>query len=300
MPYVKTKDGTDLYLKDWDGGGRPVILIHGWPLSADSWDPQAIALAEAGFRVIAYDRRGFGRSSQPWSGYDYDTLTDDLAEVMQQTGTQQDASLVGFSMGGGEVARYMSRHGGKGVVSAALISSVVPYMLQTDDNPDGVPQAQLEQIAEQIEADRPKFFRTFFKQFFGFGVISHPVSDDVLHWAWNIAMQASLRSTLECAKAFGFTDFRGDLASFNVPTLVLHGTADTTVPIDATGRQAAAGIANAQLVEYDGAPHGLFATESDRLTKDLLMFLGSAAKGPIGERNESFIARPGGETLEPR
>lgn len=295
MPHVKTKDGTDLYLKDWDGGGRSVVLIHGWPLSADSWDPQAIALADAGFRVIAYDRRGFGRSSQPWDGYDYDTLADDLAEVMQQTGADNDASLIGFSMGGGEVARYMSRHDGKGVVSAALIGSVVPSLLQTGDNPDGVPRSQLEQIAEQIEQDRPKFFRAFFKQFFGVGMISHPVSDDVLHWAWNIAMQASLRSTLECAKAFSFTDFRGDLAAFKIPTLVLHGTADATVPIDATGRRAAAGIANAQLVEYDGAPHGLFATESDRLTKDLLTFLGSSAKASIGERNESFIARPDAE-----
>ncbi|WP_343519007.1 alpha/beta hydrolase, partial [Sphingomonas sp.] len=197
----------------------------------------------------------------------------------------------------GEVARYMSRHGGKGVVSAALIGSVVPYMLRTDDNPDGVPQAQLAQIAEQIEQDRPKFFRSFFRQFFGVGIISHPVSDDVIDWAWTIAMQASQRSTLECAKAFGFTDFRGDLASFNVPTLVLHGTADATVPIDATGRRAAAGIANAQLVEYDGAPHGLFATESDRLTRDLLTFLESPARGT---RDESFIARPGTETLEAR
>lgn len=262
-------------------------------MSADSWDPQAIALADAGFRVIAYDRRGFGRSSQPWSGYDYDTLADDLAEVMRQTGADRDASLVGFSMGGGEVARYMSRHDGKGVVSAALIGSVVPYMLRTDDNPDGVPQAQLEQIAEQIGQDRMKFFR----QFFGVGIISHPVSDDVIDWAWTIAMQASLRSTLECAKSFGFTDFRPDLAAFNVPTLVLHGTADATVPIDATGRRAAAGIANAQLVEYDGAPHGLFATESDRLTKDLLTFLESPISGP---RDESFIARPGAETLEAR
>jgi non-heme chloroperoxidase len=298
MPYIKTKDGTDLHLKDWDGGGRPVVLIHGWPLSADSWDPQAIALADAGFRVIAYDRRGFGRSSQPWSGYDYDTLADDLAEVMQQTGADRDASLIGFSMGGGEVARYMSRHGGKGVVSAALISSVVPYMPRTDDNPDGVPQAQLEAIAKSVEKDRANFFRdTFFRQFFGVGLISHPVSDEVIHWAWNIAMQASLRSTLECAKSFGFTDFRPDLAAFNVPTLVLHGTADATVPIDATGRRAAAGIANAQLVEYDGAPHGLFATESDRLTKDLLTFLESPISGP---RDESFIARPGAETLEAR
>jgi non-heme chloroperoxidase len=301
MPYVKTKDGTDIYLKDWDGGGRPVILIHGWPLSADSWDTQGIALAEAGFRVIAYDRRGFGRSSQPWSGYDYDTLSDDLAEVMEATGATSDVSLVGFSMGGGEIARYMSRHGGKGVASAALISSVVPYVPQRDDNPDGVPQAQLDTILKSVEEDRAAFFRTtFFKQFFGVGLISHPVSDEVIHWAWNLAMQASLRSTLEAAKAFSSTDFRPDLAAFNVPTLVLHGTADATVPIDPTARAAAAGIRNAQLVEYEGAPHGLFATESDRLTKDLLTFLGSAVKESSGERSESFVARPDIDALETR
>lgn len=301
MPYVKTEDGTDIYVKDWDGGGRPVVLIHGWPLSADSWDPQGIALANAGFRVIAYDRRGFGRSSQPWSGYDYDTFSDDLAAVLKATGATNDVSLVGFSMGGGEIARYMSRHGGKGVVSAALISSVVPYLPQTDDNPDGVPQDQLEAIAKSVEEDRAAFFRnTFFKQFFGVGLISHPVSDDVIHWAWNIAMQASLRSTLEAAKAFSSTDFRPDLAAFKVPTLVLHGTADATVPIDPTGRAAAAGIANAQLVEYDGAPHGLFATEGDRLTKDLLTFLGSAAKRSDPPTHESFIARSDADTLETR
>lgn len=300
MPYVKTKDGTDIYVKDWDGGGRPVILIHGWPLSADSWDPQGIALAEAGFRVIAYDRRGFGRSSQPWSGYDYDTFSDDLAQVIEVTGATSDVSLVGFSMGGGEIARYMSRHGGKGVVSAALISSVVPYLPKTDDNPDGAPQDQLAAIAKSVEEDRAAFFRnTFFKQFFGVGLISHPVSDEVIHWAWNIAMQASLRSTLAAAQAFSTTDFRPDLAAFNVPTLVLHGTADATVPIDPTGRAAAAGIANAQLVEYDGAPHGLFATESDRLSKDLLTFLGSPAKG-AGSREESFIARSGADPLQTR
>lgn len=301
MPYVQAGDGTDIYLKDWDGGGRPVILIHGWPLSADSWDAQAIALADAGFRVIAYDRRGFGRSSQPWSGYDYDTLADDLAEVMKATGTDRDASLVGFSMGGGEVARYMSRHNGKGVVSAALIGSVVPYLLKTDDNPNGVPQEQLDQIGEQVTQDRAAFFRhSFFKQFFGVGLISHPVSDEVIHWAWNIAMQASLRSTLECAKAFGTTDFRGDLAAFDVPTLVLHGTGDATVPIDATARQAAAGIRNAQLVEYDGAPHGLFATDGDRLTKDLLTFLGNPNRRSVRLAAESFVARSDAETLEGR
>jgi len=276
MPHVKARDGTQLYVKQW-GDGRPVILIHGWPLSADSWDPQAMALANAGFRAIAYDRRGFGRSDQPWNGYDYDTLADDLADVMQETVATGDAALVGFSMGGGEVARYMSRHGGKGVTRAALVSSVVPYMLQTDDNPDGVPEAQLQQIAAGIKRDRPAFFRTFFNDFFGVGYISSPVSDGVLDWAWGLAMQAGLRPTLACADAFGHTDFRPDLPAFRVPTLIIHGTGDKTVPIDISARQAAKHIANAQLIEYDGAPHGLFVTECDRLSQDLLGFLSTGA-----------------------
>lgn len=273
MPYIKTRDGTDLYVKDW-GSGRPVILIHGWPLSVDSWDPQMQALAEAGFRAIAYDRRGFGRSGQPWSGYDYDTLADDLADVMKEAGADGDATIVGFSMGGGEVARYMSRHGGQGVIGAGLISSVVPYMLKTDDNPNGVPQATFDEMAEGMKKDRPAFFRDFFKSFFGVGYITSPVSDATLDWAWRLAMQAGRKPTLACAEAFATTDFRPDLAAFRVPTLVVHGTSDQTVPIDASGRQAAKGIADAQLVEYDGAPHGLFATEGDRLTNDLLTFLG--------------------------
>jgi non-heme chloroperoxidase len=273
MPYVKTRDGTDIYVKDW-GTGRPVILTHGWPLNADSWDAQAMALANAGFRAIAYDRRGFGRSGQPWTGYNYDTLTDDLADVMEATGAQNDATIVGFSMGGGEIARYMSRYDGKGVVAAGLISSVVPYMLKTDDNPDGVPEETLASIGAGIEDDRPAFFKTFLQQFLGVGFITSPVSDEVVDWVWSLAMQAGLHPTLECAKAFGHTDFRQDLAAFRVPTLVVHGTSDKTVPIDATGRAAAKGIADSQLVEYDGAPHGLTITESDRFTNDLLTFLG--------------------------
>ncbi|QCB42163.1 alpha/beta hydrolase [Sphingomonas sp. PAMC26645] len=273
MPYVKTRDGTDIYVKDW-GTGRPVILTHGWPLNADSWDAQAMALAHAGFRAIAYDRRGFGRSGQPWTGYNYDTLTDDLADVMEATGANTDATIVGFSMGGGEIARYMSRYDGKGVVAAGLISSVVPYMLKTDDNPDGVPEETLASIGAGIEDDRPAFFKTFLQQFLGVGFITSPVSDEVVDWVWSLAMQAGLHPTLECAKAFGHTDFRQDLAAFRVPTLVVHGTSDKTVPIDATGRAAAKGIADSQLVEYDGAPHGLTITESDRFTNDLLTFLG--------------------------
>jgi non-heme chloroperoxidase len=273
MPYVKTRDGTDLYVKDW-GSGRPVVLIHGWPLSADSWDAQALALAESGFRAIAYDRRGFGRSGQPWNGYDYDTLSDDLADVMKATGADSDATIVGFSMGGGEVARYMSRHQGAGVIAAGLVSSVVPYMLKTEDNPDGVPADALQGIVDGIRKDRPGFFKTFLEQFFGVGFISGPVGSDTVDWAWRLAMQGGLRPILECAKSFGHTDFRGDLAGFHVPTLVVHGTGDKTVPIDATGRAAAKGIAGSQLVEYDGAPHGLTVTESDRFTNDLLTFLG--------------------------
>ena len=287
MPYVKTRDGTDIYVKDW-GEGRPVVLIHGWPLSSDMWDAQGMALAEAGFRVIAYDRRGFGRSGQPWSGYDYDTLADDLADVLEATGATENVSLVGFSMGGGEVARYMSRHGGKGVVSAALLGSVVPYMLKTDDNPNGVPEDQLQQIADGIQKDRADFFRnTFFPQFFGVGYISSPISDEVLHTATRIAMSASLKATLATADAFGHTDFRGDLSAFKVPTLIVHGTGDKTVPIDATARAAAEAIPGAQLVEYDGEPHGFTETARDRITKDLLTFLGDPEQRSFAEPNKS-------------
>jgi pimeloyl-ACP methyl ester carboxylesterase len=162
MPYIKTKDSTDLYVKDW-GSGRPVVLLHGWPLTADSWDDHAYALANAGYRVIAYDRRGFGRSGQPWSGYEYDTLSDDLADVLEEPGAT-DATIVGFSMGGGEVARYMSRHGGRGVVKAGLISSVVPFLLKTDSNPDGVPEATIESIKDGIKEDRANYLATFLRR----------------------------------------------------------------------------------------------------------------------------------------
>ncbi|UUL83717.1 alpha/beta fold hydrolase [Sphingomonas qomolangmaensis] len=273
MPYVKTRDGTDLYVKDW-GSGRPVVLIHGWPLSADSWDPQAMALAEAGHRVIAYDRRGFGRSSQPWSSYDYDTLSDDLADVMAAAGVTDGAAIIGFSMGGGEVARYMSRHGGKGVAMTGLIGSVVPGMLRTEANPHGVPPEELDKIGAQIATDRAKFFGSFLRDFYGVGLMSHPVSEETVNASWNVAMQASLKATLECAKSFGTTDFVPDLAAFTVPTLVVHGTADATVPIGATAHRVKEHVPSAQLVEYAGAPHGLFATHGNRLTKDLLTFLG--------------------------
>jgi pimeloyl-ACP methyl ester carboxylesterase len=271
MPYIKTKDAADIYVKDW-GSGRPVVLLHGWPLTADSWDDQAYALANAGYRVIAYDRRGFGRSGQPWAGYEYDTLSDDLADVLEATGAT-DATIVGFSMGGGEVARYMSRHGGRGVVKAGLISSIVPFVLQTEDNREGVPDATIGSIKDGIRQDRANYLAGFLQSFYGVGWITSPVSQEVLDWSLMMAMQAGLKPTLACVDAFARTDFRGELGAFTVPTLIIHGTADKTVPIDPTGRAAAASIAQAELIEYDGSPHGLLVTDKDRVTQDLLEFL---------------------------
>ncbi len=272
MTHIETRDGTKLRVKVW-GEGKPVVLIHGWPLTADSWDAQAYALAEAGHKVVSYDRRGFGQSDQPWHGYEYDTLTDDLADVMKATGVNAGATLVGFSMGGGEVARYMSRYKGEGVAKIALISSVVPYMLRTSDNPDGVPQSVFDDMTAGIKDDRPAFIQAFLNDFFGQGILVSSVSEAVLQWAWLMSMQAGLRPTLACAKAFSSTDFRSDLASITVPTLIVHGTSDKTVPIDPTARAVATAIARSKLIEYDGAPHGLFVTHQDRLTADLVAFL---------------------------
>jgi len=290
MSYVKTQDDVNLYIKDW-GQGRPVILMHGWPLSADSFDDLSLAIVNAGMRAIAYDRRGFGRSDQPWTGYDYDTLADDLKSVIEQTGAQ-DATLVGFSMGGGEVARYLSRHQGRGVQQAILISSVVPYMLKTENNPEGVEQSVFDQMTEGMTTDRAHFWTAFFKQFYGVGMVSHPVSDELLEWSADVAMQASLRATLACAKAFATTDFRSDLAAFKVPTLIIHGTKDKTVPIDAAGRAAAAGIKNSTLLEYDGAAHGLIATHKQRVAEDVINFLNSAHEGaPLQTDSEQSLRR---------
>jgi len=268
MPMIETDDGTALYLKEW-GDGPAVVLIHGWPLSADSWDDQAMAIAEAGYRVIAYDRRGFGRSDQPWDGYDYDTLADDLAAVIDACDAENPA-LVGFSMGGGEVARYLTRHGS--VRKAALVASVVPFLLQTDDHP-GAPRDVFDGMIDALHADRAAFLKGFLKDFYGIGLLSAPVSDAQLDWSLAIALQAGLKGTIECVRAFSSTDFRPDLASFTMPTLIIHGTDDKTVPIELTARAAAAAIPHAQLIEYDGAPHGLLATHKDSVTRDLIAFL---------------------------
>ena len=271
MGFITTRDDNNLYYKDW-GAGRPVILMHGWPLSADSFDDAGMALANAGYRAIAYDRRGFGRSDQPWDGYNYDTFADDLADVFAATGAK-DATVVGFSMGGGEVARYLSRYAGKDVAQAVLISSVVPFMLKTPDNPEGVPQSVFDEMTAGMKKDRAHFFAGFFKTFYGVGLVSHPVSDELLENSRTVALMASLKATLASAEAFATTDFRPDLPAFTVPTLLIHGTADKTVPIDASARQTVKAVPQAKLLEYDGEPHGLFATAKERMIADLLEFV---------------------------
>ena len=275
MHHIKTADGTSLYAREW-GTGPAIVLIHGWPLDADMWEYQAVPLAERGFRVITYDRRGFGRSSQPWTGYDYDTLTDDLKMVMD-TLHVENALLVGFSMGGGEAARYMARHGGKGVSKLALVSAVTPYLLKTDDNPDGVDKSVFDGILDGLRADRQHFIAGFGKMFFGAGLLTSPVSAEVMDWSFQMAMLGSPRATIECAKAFAMTDFRKDLATITVPTLVIHGAADQTVPIGNSGDRTAKMIAGAQYLVYPGAPHGLQMTDKDRLVEDLANFAHSGA-----------------------
>ncbi|MBE7219654.1 MAG: alpha/beta hydrolase [Caulobacteraceae bacterium] len=271
MPQIKTDDGTHIYYDDW-GQGPTVVLIHGWPLSADMWQDNATYLAENGCRVVMYDRRGFGRSSKPWNGYDYDTFAADLKAVIDQLNLS-DVVLCGFSMGGGEVARYIGRYGTAKVRGAALVSAVTPYLSKTDDNPDGVPPSTFDPIMEGLQKDRAHFFAGFEKDFFGYHTLEKKTSEEQLQWAFNIAMLASQRATVESAKAFAMTDFRNDLKRFDKPTLIIHGTGDKTVPIDNSARPAHKLISGSQLVEYEGEPHALNVTAKDRFNADLLKFV---------------------------
>lgn len=274
MKFIKStqRDGTEASLFYQDlGSGKPVVLVHGWPLDHKMWDYQQTALVNAGYRVISYDRKGFGLSDKPATGYDYDALADDLASIFNQL-ELSDAVLVGFSMAGGELVRYFSKHGGKGVAKLALISSIAPYMLKTDDNPDGVPQETLDSIAQSLQQDRAGFLADFGKQFYGIGLLNHPVSDAQQTADLVTAMQATSIATLQAAQAFGTTDLRPEMASINVPTLIVHGDADEVVPIKATGEQAAQYLPHATYKVYEGEPHGLIVTAKDRLSEDLIMF----------------------------
>jgi pimeloyl-ACP methyl ester carboxylesterase len=267
--FIEVAPKVKLHVKDY-GEGKPVILIHGWPLSSEMWEYQFDALVKSGFRVIAYDRRGFGKSSQPWNGYDYDTLTDDLQAIIEHL-QLEDVTLVGFSMGGGEVARYFSRYDGEHVSKAVFISSVTPFRLQTANNPEGTPRDVFEATADKIKADRIGFLDGFGKKFFG--VRDNEVSEVLLDYYRMLGSLASPRATLQCAESFAYTDFRKDMGMINVPTLVIHGNKDENVPIKTSAAIAVQLIPNNTYFIYEGAPHGLFYTEREKLNKDLVSFL---------------------------
>ena len=270
---------TEIFYQDI-GAGQPVVLIHGWPLSHRMWEPQVPVLTAAGFRTVAYDRRGFGHSGFPSGGYDYDTLAADLNDLLTELDLR-DAILVGFSMGGGEVARYLSRYGTERVAKAVLVSSVTPFLGQTADNPDGVPQHVFEGMLKDMTTDRAAFLQAFNKAFFNDGLLTHPVSQGHLDYAFQIAVMAQPLATVECAKAFGGTDFRPDMAAFTVPTLIVHGDADQIVPIEASGARAAKMVPSARYEVLSGAPHGLYQTHAAEFNRILLDFLGASTAATV-------------------
>jgi non-heme chloroperoxidase len=276
MPYVTVDDENsgkvDLYYED-HGKGKPVILIHGWPLSGAAWEKQVSVLLDAGYRVITYDRRGFGDSGRPAFGYDYNTFAEDLNKLITKLDLR-DVSLVGFSMGGGEVARYLGAHGSKRVSNAVFIASVPPFLLKTSANPEGVDGSIFEGIKQAITTDRLAFLSKFLLDFYNFDVLGGKrVSDQVVQLGWNIAAGASPKGTLDCVSAW-LTDFRNDLQLIDVPTLVIHGDADRILPIAASGKRTAQLVKGSKLVVVEGGPHGLTWTHSEIVNRELLAFLG--------------------------
>ncbi len=277
IPSTDSQTPVELYYEDW-GQGAPVVLIHGWPLDHQMWEHQSVYLAGQGLRVIAYDRRGFGKSSQPWTGYDYDTLAADLKALLDAL-ELQNVTLVGFSMGGGEVARYLSRYGSDGrVAKAVFVAGVPPFMLKTDDNPEGVDASVFQQMLDGLNKDRADFINEFGKKFYGSAALGLGVAVSASQAAWTLqmAMPASPKATLDCVNAFVATDFRSDLKTINVPTLVIHGDSDQVVPIKVSGERTAQMVPNAQYLVYSGAPHGLHLLNKDRLSADLLAFASGA------------------------
>ncbi len=270
MPTITIKDGTQIYYKDW-GKGQPIVFSHGWPLSADDWDAQMMFFGQKGYRVIAHDRRGHGRSTQTWDGNEMNTYSDDLAALFESLDLKE-AIMVGHSTGGGEVARYLGRHGTKRVAKAALISAVPPLMLKTEKNPGGLPIGAFDEIRAGVAGDRSQFYKDLTLPFYGYNRPGAKISEGIReHW-WLQAMLGGVKPQYDCIKAFSETDFTEDLKKIDIPVLVLHGDDDQIVPIGAAGLMSAKILKNATLKVFPGYPHGMFTTHAEEINADLLAF----------------------------
>jgi non-heme chloroperoxidase len=290
MPTITTKDGAQIFYKEW-GSGQPVVFSHGWPLNADAWDEQLVFFASNGYRAIAHDRRGHGRSTQTWSGNDMDTYADDLATLVE-TLDLSNVIHIGHSTGGGEVAHYIGRHGTARVAKAVLVDAVPPGMVQSPNNPDGIPLAVFDQIRAGVLADASQFWMDFSQQFYGANRPGAKVSQGVHDRFWLLSMQCGLAAAYQCIKAFSETDFIGDLKKFDIPTLIIHGDDDQIVPISVAGDRSAKMIKDATYKVYKGAPHGLMATHQQQFNTDLLDF--------ARQRQAAPPSRGGREAAAPR
>ena len=289
MPTITTKDGAQIFYKDW-GSGQPVVFSHGWPLNADAWDEQLMLFASNGYRAIAHDRRGHGRSTQTWSGNDMDTYADDLATLVESLDLSN-AIHIGHSTGGGEVAHYIGRHGTSRVAKAVLVDAVPPGLVQTPKNPDGMPMALFDQLRAAVLADVSQFWKDFSQQFYGANRPGAKVSQGVLDRFWLLSMQCGLAAAYQCIKAFSETDFTEDLKKFDVPTLIIHGDDDQIVPINVSGNRSSKMIKDAVYKVYKGAPHGLMSTHQKQFNTDLLDFARQRQAAP-GRRGGAEAAAP--------
>jgi non-heme chloroperoxidase len=270
---IETHDGIRLFYQDW-GTGKPIVFVHGWGLGAAMWEYQMLALSDRGLRCIAYDKRGCGRSEQPSFGYDFDTFADDLADLIEQL-ELEDVTLVGFSAGGGDVTRYLSRHGANRVAKTILINTITPFILKTDDNPEGIDRSVFDSMITALEFDRPQYMTASAPSFFGLGLSTVSISPELMQWGIELALQASPKATIEMVRAFYLTDFRSDMSAFTMPTLIIHGDRDLNHPIFITGEKTKQAIPDSEFKIYEGAAHGLFVTHKEQLNRDLLAFIQS-------------------------